>query len=795
MAKTNEIKRQKFNAWIVLLRQFKNPLLLVFIISTIVAFLVGERNEAFAIWIVMTLSITLGFWNEYQAGRVVQDLIRRISFTVNVLRNGEKINIPVAQVRVGDEITLHPGAIIPADMKIKVSEGLEVNESILTGESLPIYKKDGDVVFMGTVVTGGNAHGIVTMIGMDTKFGKISELASHARPQTEFQKGLTDFSFLLARIAGITVIVVIAFGFFLHHPIVETILFALTVAMGIAPELLPLIVTISLSYGAKRMAKKEVIVKQLVSIEDLGNMEVLCTDKTGTLTEGKISLSSYQNALGKEDHNILHLGIICNSGFTHGHSAADSIDRAILDYAKFKGIEIIKRPKTLFEIPFNFENRFMAIGVKDGDGDLLICKGSPEAIISRTKHSDSEKKRLEKMAVEIQKQGLRAIAVASKKIQTENPKLIKNDFRELNFDGFISFADVPKKNLSEDFKKYVDLGVVIKVITGDSEVVAEKVAKEVGFSFKRVLLNYDVERMNDDELAKAVWETDIFARITPSQKVRIIQALKRGNHTIGYMGDGINDGPALHVADVGISVNTGVDVAKDAASIVLLHKDLGVLADGIEDGRITFQNTIKYILMGSSSDFGNMISAAIGSVILPFLPMTPIQFLLNDILYDISQTSIPSDNVDSDQILRPRSWDIHYIKRFMVLFGLIGTLYDLLTFAVMYFAFHARDGYFQTGWFVTSFITQVLVVFVIRTGKIPFWKSKPSLPFAATCLSVVLVALILPYSPLAIYFDFMRLPELYFVYLIILSMTYLIVVELGKYYMNQKTYEISHSKS
>ena len=767
------------------MRQFKNPLLLVFIISTVVAFILGERTEALVIWIVMTLSIVLGFWNEYQAEKTVNDLIKRISFTVAVTRDGIKKILPVADVRVNDEVLLQAGSIIPADIKLTISENLEINESVLTGESLPAVKKDEDMVYMGTVVTGGNAHGVVVAIGTDTKYGKISEMAGKVKPLTEFQRGLRDFSTLLARIAAVTVVIVIVVGWFLHHPVVETILFALTVAMGITPELLPLIVTLALSYGSKKLAKKNVIVKQFVSIEDLGNMEVLCTDKTGTLTEGKISVSSYQDASGKENAEVINLGLICNSGFTHGHVTEDSIDKAIIDFAASKDIKIAGSPEKLFEMPFNFENRFMSIAVKDNRKIVLICKGSPEVIIARSDADESGKKKLEKMATVLQKQGLRVIAVSTKEIKNFDPKLIKSEFKELKFSGFMSFADVPKHDLAEDFRKFENLGVSIKIVTGDSEIVAEKVAKDAGFAYKNILTNSDVEQLNDIELEKKVWETDIFARITPSQKTRIILALKKEGHSIGFLGDGINDGPALHIADVGISVNTGVDVAKDAASVVLLKKSLGVIADGITEGRITFQNTIKYILMGTSSSFGNMVSAAIASVILPFLPMTPVQLLVNDILYDVSQTSIPTDHVDADQMLRPKNWDISYIKRFMILFGLIGTTYDLLTFAVMYFVFHARGSFFQTGWFVTSFITEVLVVFVIRTRKIPFWRSKPSLQFLAACLGVVAVGLYLPFSPLAAYLNFTPLPALYFGFLMAITITYLVVVEAGKFYLNK----------
>jgi Mg2+-importing ATPase len=726
----------------------------------------------------MFISIVLGFWNEYRAESIVHDLIKKISFTTTIIKNGIKEQIPVRDVKIGDTVVLLPGSIIPADLKLTLSEDLEVNDSILTGESLLIRKKEDDTVFMGTTVTGGTAEGVVTAIGMDTKFGEISNRVSKNRPLTEFQKGLRDFSNLLAKIAGVTVFIVIILGYFLGHPMIETILFALTVAMGITPELLPLIVTISLSYGAKKLAKENLIVKQFVSIEDLGNMEVLCTDKTGTLTEGKISLST-------STPESLQLGLICNSAFTHKHVFGDSIDKSIWEYANKENIKIEGKFKKLFEVPFNYENRFMSVVVESENRKIVICKGSPEAIIERCKLVTSEKEDLEKTIKKMQGDGLRTIAVASKEVKDFNPKLARTEFRDLKFGGFLGFSDIPKKDLAEVFEKFKNLGVKVKVLTGDSEIIAEKICKDVNFNYQKVLTGPQIEKLNEEELAGEVWETDIFARVTPSQKIRIVTALKKGNHTVGFLGDGVNDSPALHSADVGISVNTAVDVAKDAASVVLLHKSLGVIADGVHQGRITFNNTIKFILMGTSSDFGNMVSAAAASVVLPFLPMTPVQFLLNDILYDVSQLSIPTDNVDPDQVLRPKNWDINYIKRFMIIFGLIGTAYDFLTFGIMYFVFHARGPLFQTGWFVTSFITEVLVVFVIRTRKIPFWKSKPSGAFLATCLAVVGVGLYLPFSPLSTYFGFLPLPKLYFGFLLGITLTYLIFVEIGKHFLNR----------
>lgn len=778
-AKTNEITRQKSTAWTIFIRQFKNPLLLVFIISTVVAYALGQNVEATAIWIVMSISIILGFWNEYRAAKTVNDLIKRISFTVTVVRDGVEKTIPVKDVQLNDEVLIHPGSIIPADLKLKTSEGLEVNESVLTGESLPAAKVDGDEVYMGTVATGGNAHGIVMAIGMDTKFGKISQSAGGARPETEFQKGLRGFSNFLAKIAIVTVLLIIVLGALLHHPIVETILFSLTVAMGITPELLPLIVTISLSYGSKKLAKKNVIVKEFVSIEDLGNMEVLCTDKTGTLTEGKILVNSFKNMKGEEDKKVIELAMICNSGFPHGHAVMqDSIDKAILDFAKEKNVEIEDKPKKISEVPFNFENRFMSMVVDWRGKKMAIYKGSPEAILAKCKMDSKERSKAEKSVTDLQKGGFRVIGLATGDA----------DLKNLKYEGFVTFSDVPKKDLKEVFDQFESLGVKIKIITGDNENVAEKVSREADFNYKKVLVGPDIEKISDSELPKVAWETDIFARVTPSQKTRIIAALNKGGHTVGYLGDGINDAPALHAADVGISVNTGVDVAKDAASIVLLHKSLGVIADGIREGRIIFGNTIKYVLMGTSSDFGNMVSAAAASVFLPFLPMTPVQFLVTDILYDTSQLAIPSDNVDNDQLLRPKSWDIKYIKKFMWVFGPISTIYDFLTFGAMYYIFHARGGMFQTGWFIESLITEILVVFVIRTRKIPFFRSLPSIPLVATCMAVIVVAVYLPISPLAKFLDFKPMPMIFFVFLIGLTFTYLILVEIGKFFLNKERF-------
>ncbi len=786
-ASTNRIVRQKFSAWSILLNQFKNPLLLIFIISTVVSYALGQKIEAIAIWLIMSFSIILGFVNEYQAGRIVESLMKKISLTATILKDGKKMTVPVSDIKIGDTVFLYPGSIIPADIKLISASHLEINESVLTGESLPVEKAKEDDVFMGTTVTGGTAEGKVFAVGAATKFGAISAAVAKARPETEFQKGLRQFSSFLAKVAGVTVLAIIVFNFFLGRPMTETILFALTIAMGITPELLPLIVTLSLSYGARKMAKKSVVVKQFVSIEDLGNMDIICTDKTGTLTEGKIFLDSYLDGDGEASKKVLEFGLVCNSIFVHRQVFGDSIDRAIWEKGIKEGVSVEGKYKKLFQIPFDFENRLMIIVVEVEGKKLLICKGSPDAVIAKSKITDVKK--IEDLISKVQDKGFRTVAVSSREIKNFDPKKIKEEITNLNFEGILTFTDIPKKDLAQTFEKFKKLKVEVKIITGDSERVAQKVAGDAGFVFRKILTGPEIEKMSDSDLEKNVRDADIFARVTPSQKNRIILSLKKGDHGVGYLGDGVNDAPALNSADVGISVNTGVDVAKDAASVVLLKKGLTEIADGITEGRIIFNNTIKYILMGTSSDFGNMVSAAAASIFLPFLPMAPVQVLLTDILYDISQLSISSDNVDPDQITRPKKWDLNYIKKFMWVFGPISTVYDFLTFAIMFFIFKARGSFFQTGWFIESLITEILVVFVIRTRKIPFFRSTPGTMLLTTCFLVILTGLYLPFSIFARYLDFTPLPALYFVFLIAISITYLIFVEIGKFFLNKERFE------
>lgn len=784
---TNEIPMYSFHMGAILFRQFKNPLLLIFLISTIISFVLGQKTEAYIIWIIMTISITLGFWNEWQAEKTTQDLMRRISYTATIIRNGIEEVLPIRDIRLHDIIVLMPGVIVPADIRLSTVEHLEVNESVLTGESLPMEKKVQDYCYMGSIVTNGKAQGDVIAIGKQTKFGKIASDIQHVRPETEFQKGLRDFSVMLTKIAALTVVLIILLNWLLGHSMIETILFALTIAMGITPELLPLIVTISLSYGARRLAKESVIIKQLVSVEDVGNMDILCTDKTGTLTEGNISLHSYVDATGTTNEHLLTLGLLCNNAVIHKHVYGDAIDTAIWEHAHKYSFTPDRTYKKMLSAPFDFEKRILTTLIRKGQTYELVIKGSPDSVISQCTMKPKEKAALLTSITHMQEEGLRVICLATK--QTQTTDTLSTDEKNFAYAGLIAFADIPKKDVRETLEHFKNLHVQVKILTGDSDIVTRKICDDVGFSYKKTILGTHIDAMDDTTLEKEAAATDIFARVTPIQKARIIQALKHGNHTVGFLGDGINDGPGLRTADIGISVNSGVDVAKDAASIVLIHKNLSVITKGIREGRRTFQNTIKYVLMGTSSDFGNMISAAAASVFLPFLPMTPVQVLLTDILYDISQLSIPSDTVDSDQLLKPKRWDIGYIRRFMFFFGPISSLYDMLTFALMYFFFHARGNFFQTGWFIESLLTEVLVVFVIRTKKSPFYRSKPGKLLILTCGTVIATALILPYSGLGSYFQLVPLPPIFFLFLMVLIVTYLFFVELGKRYVNKKQFE------
>lgn len=785
----NTIHKKKVNLLLIIYRQFTgNPLILILAAATFVSFMLGQHVSSYYIFAMILVSIVLGVWNEYGAEKTVDALLKKISATALVIRNDEKIEIPASHLTVGDIVLLSEGTIVPADLRLIQSKDLQINQSTLTGESKPSFKiadpltnrqeslnEMANIAFMGTSVDSGMAKGVVVGVGKSTEFGRIAKNTLYIKPETDFEKGLAGFGTLLVKIILILTAAIFGINALLGRQLLESLLFALAIAVGLTPELLPVIVTVSLSHGAGKLAKKKVVAKQLIAIENIGNMDVLCTDKTGTLTEGNIELMDHHSIDGEKSIEVLHAGLLCNSAIMHHKIIGSGIDAAIWKYAEKNNIKPLTSCVKTDEEPFDYERKAMFSVVTEKGKHILIVKGAPQSILSFCKHSITHKE-LQKKFEALNNDGLRIVAVATKEVAKKS-EYSWDDVTDMKLIGYMTFLDVPKVSAKEALLKLKQLNVDIKVVTGDNELVTQKVCKEVGMEVKKILLGKDLEALSDTELKKLVNEVTVFARVTPEQKMRVIQMLRANGHTVGFLGDGINDIPPLRNADVGISVNTAVDVAKEAASMVLLRKSLDVIADGIIEGRKTFRNTIKYILMGTSSNFGNMFSAAGASFFLPFLPMTPVQILLTNGLYDLSQLSIPSDNVDEESLRKPRHWNINFIRNYMIFFGPISSLYDFLTFGVMIYIFHAHGALFQTGWFIESMATEILVVFVIRTSRSPFFVSKPSKWLLITCVGIVLTALLIPFSPLAHTLGFISPPPEYFIILILLVTTYLILVE------------------
>lgn len=763
----------------IFLRQLKNPLLIILLVATCLSYAFGEKYSAAVILWMIFLSVAMGFWNEYRAEKTMSDLLKKISFTATVIRGGTKMIVPVKDILSTDQVFLSPGCVVPADLQLVDEHRLEINESVLSGESLPVSKSRHDLkVYMGTIVVSGSGTGRIVALGKDTKFGQLAKEVSAPKTETSFQKGLSRFSVLILRVIIIMAILIFAINFLLGRSLLESVLFSLSIAIGLTPELLPVIVTVSLAHGAKKLSHRDIIVKQLVAIEDLGNMEVLCCDKTGTLTEGKLQLVSHQNATGEEDDRILELGLICNSAVVHHHVSGDSIDRTIWEHALSHRFALPHSYNKTFEQPFDYEHRAMFCVTKTATRYTYIYKGAPEVVLAGCAKSAA----LSRYSAKISQwyaSGFRVIAIATKNVSSHE-RYTFSDARNLHLAGFILFSDPPKKSAKSALDTFSKLGVQIKILTGDNEFVTRKICTQLNLLDRKYITGPELSRLSEEEFATGVWSYDVFARMTPDLKLRVIRALRHGGHTVGFLGDGINDAPALHEADAGISVNTAVDVAKDTASIVLLKSGLQVIAEGIMEGRRTFANTLKYILMGTSSNFGNMFSMAGASFLLPFLPMAPTQILLTNSLYDLSQISIPTDRVDEEVLLRPQKWDIGVIQKYMLFFGPLSSIYDFMTFAVMFYIFRARGALFQTGWFVESLVTEIMVIFIIRTRRVPFFTSRPSLPLLLTCITVVSIGIMLPFSPLSAFFTFTPLPSLYFFILVIMTLTYLGIVELGK---------------
>ncbi len=785
----NVLRSHGVRFWSVLARQFRSFLLILLVSAAVVSAAVGETTDAGIILTIVGLSVGLGFVNEFRSERAVEALHSQIHRTALVERDGQAQQVDVVELVPGDLVRLRMGDIVPADLRLLETDDLECDESVLTGESVAAPKtaapSRGDsaldlpsCAFMGTVVHSGDGRAVVVETGARTAFGRIALRLGERHEQTAFQRGLQNYSRMLVIITGLLASSIFVINALLGRSLLQSLLFSLAIAVGMTPQLLPAIVTVSLATGARRLAKQSVVVKRLVAIEDLGNVEVLFTDKTGTLTEGRIR---FEQALDPVDHpapDVLTLGLVANEATLEDGAVVggNDLDRALwlAPGAASAGADGWRR---VARAPFDHERQLGSVLAEGPDGRLLVAKGAPEMILARcARIPDGAEAALERLFAT----GSRVVAVATRPAG-DLLDLTPADERDLELRGYLCFADPPKADAAPSLERLAKLGVTVKLVTGDNGTVAEKVCADLGMPSLKTLTGTEIESLGDVELIAALPETTIFARVTPEQKSRIIRAQRTLGVDVGFLGDGVNDAIALHDADVGISVDTATDVAKDAADVVLLEKDLGVLAGGVVEGRRIFANTIKYVLMSTSSNFGNMFSAAGASLFLSFLPMLPGQILLNNLLYDVSELTIPTDNVDEELLARPSQWDIGFIRRFMFLFGPISSIYDFLTFAVMIYGFDAGATLFRSGWFVESLATQTLVIFVIRTRRIPFFHSRPSWPLLATTLACAGVGVILPYSPLADLLGFTALPLDLLAVLALMAVTYLALVELGKY--------------
>lgn len=773
----NLLAEHRLEALAVLWRQLRNPLLLLLVATAIVSVILKEHADAYIILAIIAMSTGLGFFNEYRSERAMLDLRSRVHHLAIVWRDGIRQSVGVDQLVPGDVVELTVGDVVPADVRLVESRGLECDQSVLTGEPQAVAKDANDPAFMGTVVKSGAARGVVFATGSSTSFGGIAAHLVKEPPETAFQLGLRSFSKMLVNVTLVLTAAVFAVNAALHHPLFESLLFALAIAVGLTPQLLPAIVTVSLATGARRLAKRSVIVKRLVSIEDLGNVDVLFTDKTGTLTEGHLTLHSGLDPAGNPCEDVVRLGVLCNDASVQGDRVIGGtpLDAAILAYAKERGM-YLNGAVRIAGTPFDYETKVMSALLRlDGERELVV-KGAPETVLERCEGvSQGARATLDGLF----SAGERVVAVAARPAASDDDLGVNNG-RALTLRGFLTFADPPKAGAAESLERLRALGIDVRIVTGDNERVAQKLCSDLSLPVRQTLRGSDLDRLSDADVMQALPKTTIFARVTPEQKSRIIRLQRKLGSDVGFLGDGVNDAVALHEADVGISVDTGTDVAKDAAEIVLLQKDLGILADGVVEGRRIFANTIKYVLMGTSSNFGNMFSAAASSLFLPFLPATAPQLLLNNLLYDAGEMAIPTDEVDEELLKRPAHWDISYIRRFMLAFGPISSIFDFATFFVMLRVFNAAAPLFRAGWFVESLVTQTLVVFLIRTRRVPFWRSRPSTALLATTLACAFVGAAVPFMPLGPLIGFARLPLQYFGILLGMIAVYFVLVDSAK---------------
>jgi Mg2+-importing ATPase len=792
----NDISRvHKRSVILRFLDHFRNVLVLILLFAAVISFFVGDYPSGTIIVAIVIASVVLDFYQEYRAGNAAELLRQKILTHATVVREGAEHEVPLTDLVPGDIIRLSAGDIVPADARLLSGRDLFINESSLTGEPFPVEKRAGPVptgtplteaknyVFLGTSVVSGTAVAVVTLTGMATEFGRIARTLVARPPETEFEKGLSQFSYLMSRFIFILVIFVFLINALFRHGALESLLFAVALAVGMTPELLPMILSLNLSKGAIAMAEKKVIVRHLESIQNLGSMDVLCTDKTGTLTENRISLIEYLDPDGAPSEKVLYYTFL-NSYFHTG--VQNPLDEAVISFRPLDAGQFRK----VDEIPFDFVRRRLSLVVDDGNERLLITKGAPEEVLSictsieRGEKTDAlspgDRESVISLYHEKSRKGFRTLAVCTRKLPRDRAVFSPEDEREMTLLGLVTFLDPPKESAGESVRALAESGINLKILTGDNELVTRRVASLIGLEVRGVLTGREIDQMDREALSRVVEEVTLFCRLTPVQKNRVQNALRKNGHVVGFMGDGINDAPAIREADVGISVRNAVDIARESADIILLENDLRVLHDGVREGRKTFANTLKYILMGTSSNFGNMFSVAGASLFLTFLPMLPIQILLNNLLYDLSESTIPTDNVDEDQVRSPKRWDMEFIKRFILVFGPISSLFDFLTFFILLSYFAADAPFFQTAWFIESICTQTLVIFLIRTRMVPFFRSRPSRLLLASTLSIVAAACLLPFSVLGEVFGFVHLPPAFYLVLAGLISAYFFLVEVAK---------------
>ena len=807
----NEIAQEKPQGWFVrLLKTMRNPLVILLGILSTISFATGDVRAGTVMAMMVVLGVGLRFWQEARADAAAAKLKAMIHVTATVIRDGKATEIPLRDLVPGDIIHLSAGDMIPGDVRVLSSKDLFVSQGSLTGESLPVEKLHDpepateisptelkNICFMGTSVTSGTATAVVVTTGVQTYFGSMAGAITGERVQTSFDLGVNRFTWLMIRLMAVMVPLVFLINGFTKHDWKGAFFFALAVAVGLTPEMLPMIVSVCLSKGALAMSRRNVIVKRLNSIQNFGAMDVLCTDKTGTLTEDRVVLMRHCDVAGRETDDVLLKGYLI-SYFQTG--LKNLLDRAILDSPDFHGMAIIEKYKKLDELPFDFTRRMMSVLVEDPEGKaILLTKGAPEDVFHQCSQFELDGKLspmepnliagLQEEYESLSNDGFRVLAVATRDLPGKR-SCSKDDEHNLVLRGYVAFLDPPKDTAARALEALHQHGVVVKILTGYNHLVSRKVCKEVGLVADPMLVGADVEKMSDAELADAAEKTTLFARLSPAHKERVIRALRGKGHVVGFMGDGINDAPALRAADVGISVDTATDIAKESADLILLEKDLTVLDGGVTEGRKVFANILKYIRMGASSNFGNMFSVLGASAFLPFLPMAPIQVLTNNLLYDFSQVPIPTDAVDEEQVARPRPWNIAEIKRFILLIGPISSIFDYTTFFVMLYVFNcwnpSRAPLFQTGWFVESLMTQTLIIHVIRTNKIPFIQSRASRSLMLTTLAIMAVGILLPYSPVASSLGFTHLPPMYWPILMLTLFAYVLLTQMIKVWLLRK---------